>query len=79
MLEYYHRAGSRLDEHGARFSCDGVLLVSREQRRQQQVLSRQPPDIRRLGGWREHLSKAEREACEDIAGPLLAEFATDSV
>lgn len=79
LLEYHHRAASRLDEHGARFKPDGTVLVSREQRRQQQVLSSLPPDPRRLGGWREQLSRAEREACENVAGPLLAEFASASL
>lgn len=51
MLDYHLHATSRLDEHAARFDHNGALLVSREQRRQQQALSRHAPDLSRLGGW----------------------------
>ena len=76
MLDYHLGADRRLQEHGARFRADGSVVVSREQRRQQQVLSSHPPDPSRLGVWCERLSQVDKDACLQVAGPLLAEFAS---
>ena len=76
LLEYHQRAASRLEEHGARFNKDGSVLVGREQRRQQQLLSHLQPDTSRLGAWRGQLSEEDQEACQQVAGALLAEFSS---
>ncbi|WP_447746486.1 sulfotransferase family protein [Pseudomonas nicosulfuronedens] len=74
MLDYHRRTPERLDEHQARFQSDGQLLVSKEQRLQQQWRTTLPPDISRLDVWREQLDSAQQAACRRAGGALLAEF-----
>jgi hypothetical protein len=44
---YWQRAPKRLEEHKARLDKDGVVLVSHEQRLQQQLLTTKPPQTSR--------------------------------
>jgi hypothetical protein len=74
MLRYPERAAQRLEEHGARHTADGVVLVSREERSRQQVHSRCPPDPAKIGVWRRELSTGEARHFEEIAGDLLAVY-----
>lgn len=74
MLDFHRHAPERLAEHRARYHVDGHLLVSQEQRLQQQRLTMQPLDESRLAVWRELMSPAEQIACEGAAAGLLREF-----
>lgn len=74
MLRYDERAPQRLDEHGARYGTDGSLVVSRDDRRRQQVQSRRRPDPGKIGVWRQLLSPEECSRFEEIAGDLLAAY-----
>lgn len=78
MLDYHLRTPARLAEHKDRYQADGQLLVSHEQRIQQQWRTTQPPDAGRLNLWSETMSHAEQLACAAAAGGLLDEFATAS-
>lgn len=79
MLDYHHHTPARLAEHQARYQPDGRLLVSQEQRLQQQWRTTQPPDESRLAVWRTAMSQAEQSACEQVAGHLLGEFAAPEI
>lgn len=74
MLSYYRHTAERLAEHKDRYQSDGHLLVSHEQRLQQQWRTGQPPDESRLNVWRTLMNPAERIACTEAAGELLEEF-----
>jgi len=72
MLFYWKRTPGRLIEHGARVGADGRILVSREQRLDQQRLTLQPPQPSRIFAWREHISAAEHAEFLSQAGDTLA-------
>jgi hypothetical protein len=74
MLRYPERAAQRLEEHGARHTADGAVLVSREERSRQQIYSQRPPDPAKIGVWRRELSAEEARRFEEIAGDLLAVY-----
>lgn len=74
MLNYHLGTPARLAEHQARFQRDGQLLVSREQRLNQQWRTTRPPDVSRLGVWRDELSAELQAACNKAGGELLREF-----
>ena len=74
MLEYHLGAQRRLAEHGARVRVDGSVVVSREQRRDQQAQTCREPDCSRIGQWKRHLSPAEAAGFEEIAGDVLAQY-----
>ncbi len=72
MESYYERTLHRLSEHKSRFKADGSLVVSHEQRLQQQHLTTQPPDPSRIFGWKKAMPLAERLEFEAVAAELLA-------
>lgn len=74
MQAYHTGASSRLAEHKARFHRNGQLLVSHEQRLNQQWRTTLPPDTGRLGVWRRQLTTDEQKACTEAGGQLLGEF-----
>lgn len=74
MLHHDERAPQRLEEHGARYAMDGGLIVSQDDRRQQQAQSRQRPDPEKIGIWRRLLSAEECRRFEEIAGDLLEAY-----
>jgi sulfotransferase family protein len=71
MLRYPERVAQRLEEHGARHTADGGVLVSREERLRQQAHSHRPPDPTKIGVWRRELSAEEARRFEELAGELL--------
>jgi hypothetical protein len=74
MLRHSERAAERLEEHGARHTADGGVLVSHEERRRQQIHSGRPPDPGKIGVWRRELTGEEARRFEEIAGGLLAVY-----
>jgi Sulfotransferase family len=74
MLRHDERAPQRLAEHGARYTADGSLLLSREDRRRQQAQSCQLPAPEKIGAWRHSLSAEECRRFEEIAGDLLGVY-----
>ena len=74
MLRFFERAPSRLEEHQDRYRADGSVLVSREERLKQQAHTRRPPDLSKIGLWRQELSNEECRRFEEIAGDLLAAY-----
>jgi DNA-binding transcriptional ArsR family regulator len=74
MLEYWRTAPQRLEEHEGRNRRDGTVVVTRDQRLEQQRLTTYPPQLNRAGGWRQAMSVQEAKAFRDVAGPLLEEL-----
>jgi len=71
-LEYYRRAASRLQEHDTRLQIDGRIVVTKEQRFQQQHRTTLPLDHSRVLAWKHAMSAEERGQFDAIAGHLLA-------
>jgi len=74
MLRYHERAPARLEEHRARNAVDGRVIVTREDRLQQQVATTLPLDESRIGVWKESLSEQDAREFEFIAGDALQAF-----
>jgi hypothetical protein len=74
MLRYHERASRRLEEHTGRARADGSTVVTREARLRQQELTKQPPDVSRIGAWRSELGEEDRREFQAIAGDLLQEL-----
>jgi len=74
LLEYHQRAGARLNEHEGRVGLDGRLVISKEQRRENQRLTLEVPRIDRIGRWQRELSPDEVERFESVAGEWLDEL-----
>jgi hypothetical protein len=74
MLHYWERTPERLKEHRARRHIDGHLIVSHEQRLEQQRLTMQPLDPDRLCRWQREMTRAESAEFLRIAGDTLAEL-----
>jgi hypothetical protein len=74
MLSYWRRTPERLREHRSRRSTDGSLVVTREQRIEQQRLTMHPPDAGRVLAWRTELTAAEQSEFDRTAGDALAQF-----
>jgi hypothetical protein len=71
MSSYYLRAPARLDEHQARSSADGTVIVSKAQRLANQRLVMEPPRADRIGRWQTELSEAELRRFDAVAGEWL--------
>jgi hypothetical protein len=74
MLFYYERTPERLREHLPRYRVTGSLLISHEERLQQQAATMRAPDVSRIGVWRHEMSSDEVDRFQDIAGKLLEEL-----
>jgi hypothetical protein len=74
MLRYFERTPERLREHRERLRKDGQLVVSQEQRWQQQRRTTQPPDPSRIGGWKCSMTREEQSQFAEVAGDLLLEL-----
>jgi hypothetical protein len=74
MLEYHQTAHRRLDEFKSRYSEDGEVTVSKEQRKAAFRLASAPPQKDRIERWRNELSQEQIEQFEAVAGPLLKEL-----
>jgi Sulfotransferase family len=71
LLSYHERAGSRLDEHEARYAADGRLVISKAERRRNQRFVMEPPRANRIGRWRREATADELRRFEAIAGEWL--------
>lgn len=74
MLEYWRNAPLRLEEHGGRYRRGGIVVISRDERLEQQRLTTYPPQLNRAGGWRLTMSEQEAKIFRDVAGRLLVEL-----
>jgi hypothetical protein len=74
MHRHSERAAERLEEHQTRYRPDGTVLVSREERLRQAETAQRPPDLSKIGIWRQALSEDEAARFEEIAGDLLAVY-----
>jgi hypothetical protein len=77
MLDYHAGVRDRLSEHRSRVRPDGTVVVSQRERLAQQALTLRPPQMDRVGSWRETMRSDEQDAFEAIAGPLLRELGYD--
>jgi tetratricopeptide (TPR) repeat protein len=73
MLEYHRHADQRLEELGARRRADGSLQTEQERRAIFQLTTR-PPDMTRIGRWREQLSEPDMLRFEETAGEVLTQL-----
>jgi len=71
QLRYHERAGSRLDEHEARYTADGRLVISKAERRHNQRFVMEPPQPNRVGRWRHEATVDELRRFELVAGEWL--------
>lgn len=74
MLEYHQTANKRLDEFKSRYTENGELTVSKEQRKAAFKLANTPPQKSRIERWRKELTSEQIEQFESIAGTLLNEL-----
>jgi hypothetical protein len=74
MLRYHERAGERLQEHRERRLPDGSISISREQRLQNQRLTMKPPDLARVGAWRQTMPAEQQREFVRLAGDALRTF-----
>ncbi|MEA2206338.1 MAG: hypothetical protein QOE77_3114 [Blastocatellia bacterium] len=74
MLRYYTRSESRLKEHQARFRADGSVLITQEDRLNQQRRTIQPPDPACIGAWKSEMTPDEQSRFWRVAGGLLEEL-----
>ncbi len=74
MLRYYERAPERLKEHRERRLADGTVLVTHEQRLQNQHSTTQPPDSARVSAWRLSMTPGEQATFARMAGDALRIF-----
>jgi hypothetical protein len=74
IVRYYERTPERLEEHLGRVRADGTVIVDREERLKQQAHTKLPPDLTRIGAWRQTLTHDEAQQFEAIAGDVLHDF-----
>jgi hypothetical protein len=74
MMRYWKRVPDRLREHRGRVAVDGGVLVTREQRLEQQRLTTRPPQPDRIFRWRTEMTASERPEFARVAGDTLSEF-----
>lgn len=74
MLRYWERTPSRLREHKERVRLDGTVAVSQEQRRNQQLLVREPLQPSRAFQWKQQMNRSDRAEFLSHAGDLLVEL-----
>ena len=71
MLRYHDHTRDRLREHGTRVDVSGRVVVSGEQRFEQQRKTTVPPDPTQIGVWRRHLTAEDADRFAAAAGDLL--------
>jgi hypothetical protein len=71
MLLYYHNAKNRLDEIKTRYRADGSELISKVERLFNQRYTSMPPDVSRIGRWKDEMAEEERRRFLAVAGRLL--------
>lgn len=77
MERYHLRASQRLGEHKGRSAPDGTLLLTREQRLEQQASATRPPDLGAVYAWKNRMSLEDRQRFQTIAGDLLRDLGYD--
>ena len=74
-LERYHEtAPERLQEFKDRRRADGSVVITKEERLQNQALSARPPEPAEIGRFKRDMSPAERARFESVAGGLLKDL-----
>lgn len=71
MLRYFEGARARLDEVKTRYRPDGAILISKEQRLENQRFTSVPPEPARTFRWKREMTKEEKREFENVAGALL--------
>ena len=75
MLDYHHRAASRLQEKARDLDRGPDRPIQPAERRlESHAMTREPPDPERVGRWHEKLSIEDQQTFEQVAGDLLAEL-----
>jgi hypothetical protein len=78
MLRYFERSPERLQEHRERTRTNGQVVVTKDQRLEQQRQTVQPPDASRIFAWKHSMSQEEQVQFAQIAGDLLRELGYDA-
>lgn len=78
MLRYWEQTPERLREHRTRHKIDGSVLVTYDQRREQQRLTMSPPLPERLYRWKTEMTPEEQDVFWRIAGDTLTELGYES-
>jgi hypothetical protein len=75
LLDYHEHSAGRLEEMKRELPEDGRrTTLSVDRRMATHARTTERPDPKRVSRWREGMDRADREACESIAGPLLTEL-----
>jgi len=74
MLRYWERTPSRLEEHSTRRRLDGSVIVTHEQRLDQQRLTMSSPQPERVFRWKTEMTAQEQAEFLAVAGELLSEL-----
>ena len=74
MLRWHERAPERLAEHLTRRTVTGQVIVTHEERIEQQRATLSALDPSKIGVWRTHLDLDERRIFTEVAGDVLALF-----
>lgn len=77
MLRYWERTPVRLREHKTRRRADGGVIVTHEQRLEQQRLTTRSPQSGRISRWRIEMTAQEHAEFLGVAGDLLEELGYD--
>jgi hypothetical protein len=71
MLLYYQDAKNRLGEVKTRYRADGSVLISRAERLFNHRYTSMPPDVSRVGRWKDEMAEEEKRQFLTVAGHLL--------
>lgn len=74
MLEYYKLSGSRIAEHETRYNNSGDIVVTDQQRQENQKMVTVPPDTEKIGSWKKFLTSEEICEFNTTAKTLLKEL-----
>jgi hypothetical protein len=74
MLRYFERTPERIKQHGTKRDASGAVIVTHEQRVQQDKLILQPPQKERIDRWKEDMTPQEQSEFSEAAGDLLKEL-----
>lgn len=79
MENYYQTAETRLLELSDRCKPDGTVIATKEQRLAIHRYTYQPPNLSRIGSWREEMSYEDRIRYEAIAGSWLEDLGYETL
>lgn len=77
MMEYWRRVPFRINEHEERKNKDGIVFLTKEKRMSHSLLTLKPPQLDRIGIWRNRMTPEELFEYRQHAGGLLAELGYD--